>query len=72
MAISKVVFRANTGNEYELQVEHEDYEYIPTLIIEEADSRIYDAGSAQSWDSLADMTQDLKVEISSWESDPGN
>lgn len=65
-------FRACTGNNYELTVDHEEAQEVPKMITEEKDGTIWDLASDKSWAGLMDMTQDLKVEIVSWGSDRGD
>lgn len=69
---SKVFFLSYSGTNYELTVECNEAQKIPTILSEAHDGLIYDLGGADSWKSLADMTQDLKIEITSWGSDIGD
>ncbi len=69
---SKAFFRAGSGNDYELNIEHEPSQYVPQFLSEDEKGWIQDLSTDKGWDSLAEMTQDLKVEITEWGSDPGN
>ena len=67
-----ISFRAASGNEYELQVKSDTVD-IPSEIREEyATGIIYDVNGLREWDSIAEMTHDLKLEIVSWGSDVGD
>lgn len=62
-------FTAASGNEYELHVEGETH---IRFISEKSDGKIYDPEFDNTWDSLADMTHALKIEIVDWGSDVGD
>lgn len=65
-----IFFRASTGNHYEIKVRGEDY--IPAELLEHDDGRVDDLGSEKSWDSLSEMTHDLKIEVLDFGSDVGD
>lgn len=64
-----VQFTAASGNVYELHIEGET---IPGLLYETDDGKIHDAIHETTWDSLADMSHALKLEIIDWGSDLGD
>ena len=75
-----IPFLAWNGREYELRVRFDDAvlaSNLPTLLEEDERGRIFPhdriAGrSLYPWDSLIEMTHELRVEIVSWGSDTGN
>ena len=72
MMQSKTFFRASSGSDYELSLEHEPDQYVPKFLSEDEKGWIQDLSTDKGWDSLAEMTQDLKVEIIDWGSDVGD
>lgn len=67
-----IKYTAGSGTEYELQVKSDTVD-IPSEIKEEyATGIIYDVNGLREWDSLIDMSHDLKLEIVSWGSDVGD
>lgn len=69
---TKLFFRSSSGNDYEVTVEHDAITHIPDLVIEDQNGSIHDTTSYSVWNSLAEMTQELKAEIVSWGSDIGD
>ncbi len=69
---SKVFFRSSTQNDYELTVDHEADQYVPKFLSEDDRGWIQDLSTDKGWESLAEMTQDLRVEITGWGSDIGD
>ena len=75
-----VLLKCWNGNEYELQVAYDTLDppkRVPLSLMEADRGRIYPTipgfkTSPISWDSLSEMTHDLRVEIISWGSDTGN
>jgi hypothetical protein len=69
---STVFFRACTGNDYELTVEHEDGCEVPKFLSEERDGTVQCLTTERNWPGLMEMTHQLKIEIKRWGSDVGD
>lgn len=69
---TKCFFRAATGTDYELTIEHEEDQYAPKFLSEDERGWIQDLSTDESWESLPQMTQDLRVEITEWGSEVGD
>jgi hypothetical protein len=66
-----ILYRSASGTDYELTVRC--YSRRPCKQIEERpDGGIFEVGGDRTWNSLAEMTQKLHVEIMKWESDVGD
>lgn len=66
-----IFFRAASGTDYELVVRCHG-QPPPKRIEEGSDGGIYEPNGDRCWNSLPDMTQELKVEIVSWGSQLGD
>lgn len=58
--------------DYELRARAIPGAYVPSFLSEDERGIIYDLVREVHWDSLSEMSRDLKVEILSWGSDVGN
>ena len=61
-----VFFRACTGNDYELTVEHEEGCEVPKFLSEDGDGTIQCLTTDRNWPGLMAMSQDLKIEVLHW------
>lgn len=52
--------------DYEIRVDATDAIYVPREIREGSKGEIRDAGSSRRWESLPEMTHDLRFEILEW------
>lgn len=60
---SKIFYSAGSGTYYYLEVLHDPDDYVPQFISEDQEGYVADLSTDRGWNSLAEMTQDLKAEI---------
>ena len=70
--LSKMFFTSSSDNSYEITISHHNDQYVPLSIKEDEKGFIHDRVLKKKWDSIAEMTKDLKIEIKSWGSDFGD
>lgn len=69
---SKIFYRAASGADYELTVEHEEGQTVPKFLSEDYKGWVQDLTSDSGWPSLVHMSHDLKIVIVSWGSEIGD
>jgi hypothetical protein len=69
---STVFFRAVSGVDYELTIEHDSQQYVPKFLSEDDAGWIQDLSTDNGWDGLISMSHDLKCEIKEYRSDVGD
>lgn len=69
---TKCFFRAASGTDWELTIEHEENQYCPRFLSEDEKGWIQDLSTDEGWESLPEMTQKLKVEIVDSATDVGD
>lgn len=72
--IAFIPFRASNGSEYELEVDLDGSARASAVqrLVEDGRGRITAEPTGWEWDGLIEMTNDLRIAILSWRSDPGN
>lgn len=69
---SKVFFRAASGTDYELDIEHEQDAYCPKFLTEDETGWVQDLSTSDGWKSLIHMSHELKVVVLSFNSEVGD